>query len=372
MPPQSREEFKIAIICALPVEANAVQALFDENYDQYCHVYGKQVGDDNTYATGKISGHDVVLAFMPGMGNRSSASVARSLRVSFTGIKLALVVGICGGAPYLTDDNNTEIILGDVIISDSVVEYDFGRQYPDGFIRKRGVKETLGQPNQEIRSFLNSLQTLQRQTHIQQQTTQYLKDIQGHNERDWSYPGVLQDILFAASHRHKHYQQDPVIECLCIDCHYMHDPVCELALNSDCQKLGCTGLPGVSIQRHRLATESPEAFIHIGTIASANTVMRSGEHRDELTRNENIIGFEMEGAGVWDILPCLIIKGVCDYADSHKNKTWQNYAAATSACCVKALLKYWAPGLPHQQRKLVFVYRRATYGCYLYLDFPRY
>jgi nucleoside phosphorylase len=49
----------------------------------------------------------------------------------------------------------------------------------------------------------------------------------------------------------------------------------------------------------------------------------------------------MEGAGVWDAFPCVVIKGVCDYADSHKNKKWQGYAAATAAACMKAFLKEW-------------------------------
>ncbi|CRG92827.1 hypothetical protein PISL3812_09898 [Talaromyces islandicus] len=345
MPPRSRKDFEIAIICALPVEADAVEALFDEHYD--IHTYGKQEGDDNTYATGRIGGHHVVLAIMPGMGNRSSASVARGLRISFTQIKLALVVGICGGAPYSTE--NTEIILGDVIISDSVVEYDFGRQYPDGFVRKSGVKETLGQPKQEIRSFLNSLRTFRKRTQIQQQIMEHLKDLQRHNERDWSYPGVSQDILFPASYRHRHYEQDPRVECACIDYHSNKDPVCELALKSDCQRLGCAGR---SIQRRRLDKDKPDAFIHIGTVASANTVMRSGEHRDRLAENEGIIGFEMEGAGVWDNLPCIIIKGVCDYTDSHKNKAWQNYASATAASCTKAFLKNWTSGLQQQRPEI--------------------
>jgi nucleoside phosphorylase len=69
--------------------------------------------------------------------------------------------------------------------------------------------------------------------------------------------------------------------------------------------------------------------------------MKSGEHRDLLEKNEGVIGIEMEGAGVWDNLPCVIIKGVCDYADSHKNKAWQNYAAATAASAAKALLWCW-------------------------------
>lgn len=157
MPPRFRDDFQIAIICALPLEADAVEALFDEHYDEVGHTYGKHVGDANSYVTGRIHNHDVVLAYMPGMGNRRSASVARGLLVSFTEIKLTLLVGICGGVPYAPD--GTEIILGDIIIGDSVIEYDFGRQYPHGFERKSGVKETLGSPNQAIQSFLNRLRT---------------------------------------------------------------------------------------------------------------------------------------------------------------------------------------------------------------------
>ncbi|KAF5014190.1 hypothetical protein F66182_14908, partial [Fusarium sp. NRRL 66182] len=67
--------------------------------------------------------------------------------------------------------------------------------------------------------------------------------------------------------------------------------------------------------------------------------MKSGEHRDELAKTAQIIGFEMEGAGVADSLSCLIIKGICDYADSHKNKMWQQYAAASAASCCKAFLE---------------------------------
>jgi nucleoside phosphorylase len=139
------------------------------------------MGDNNTYTTGRVNGHHIVLAYMPGMGNRSSASVAQGLRVSFTGTKLALVVGICGGVPF--PSNGAEIILGDVIISDGVIEYDFGRQYPDGFHRKCDAKEALRQPTQEIRTFLNSIRTHRVQVKLQKQASQYLK-ISGGSRRE--------------------------------------------------------------------------------------------------------------------------------------------------------------------------------------------
>jgi hypothetical protein len=36
--------------------------------------------------------------------------------------------------------------------------------------------------------------------------------------------------------------------------------------------------------------------------------------------------------------PCLVVRGICDYADSHKNKKWQAYAAGTAAAYAKELL----------------------------------
>jgi nucleoside phosphorylase len=50
------------------------------------------------------------------------------------------------------------------------------------------------------------------------------------------------------------------------------------------------------------------------------------------------MGFEMEGAGTWDIMPTIIIKDVCDHTDSHKNKKWQRFASVAVAACAKAVL----------------------------------
>jgi hypothetical protein len=49
MRPQSRNEFETAIICALPLEFDAVEALLDEYYDGLGSTYGKQYGDANWY-----------------------------------------------------------------------------------------------------------------------------------------------------------------------------------------------------------------------------------------------------------------------------------------------------------------------------------
>ncbi|KAJ8119837.1 hypothetical protein ONZ43_g3303 [Nemania bipapillata] len=87
--------------------------------------------------------------------------------------------------------------------------------------------------------------------------------------------------------------------------------------------------------------QCPDIFI--GRIASGDTVMKSGERRDQLAKQQCVIAFEMEGAGIWDGVPCVIIKGICDYIDSHKNKKWQPFAAATAASVMKAILGRYAP-----------------------------
>jgi nucleoside phosphorylase len=53
---------------------------------------------------------------------------------------------------------------------------------------------------------------------------------------------------------------------------------------------------------------------------------------------------------VWEQYPTVVIKAACDYADSHKNKKWQSYAAATAAACLKVFLNEWViPDSPADQ-----------------------
>lgn len=335
MRPESRNHFAIAIVCALPLEAEAVEILFDETYDRLGRHYGKQQGDANAYINGRIGKHDVVLCYMPDIGKGSAASVASSLRVSYTGIELALVVGICGGTPQPSESQ--DIFLGDVIISDSVIEYDFGRQYPGGFQRKTGIKDTLGRPSREIRTLLNGLRTENSRIELHNQGEQYVRVLQQRGAK-WSRPKV-NDVLFRASHLHKHSDNTSLSMCSCFRDDSL-DEICEEALETDCDGLGCD--KGQHIRRREILEAIPTS-IHIGPVVSADTVMKSGQHRDEIVRKEKAIGFEMEGAGVWDNVSCIIIKGVCDYADSHKNKLWQPYAAATGASVMKAFLEYWRP-----------------------------
>lgn len=317
--PATRAEFEIAVFCALPIEADAVVALFDPRWDDDAPTYDKAAGDPNAYSTGAIDRHNVVLVHMPGMGKASAAAAAASCRASFPNIKLALVVGVCGVVPFRPGNNKTaEIVLGDVIITDGVVQYDLGRRLPERFVPKDTLLDALGRPNTEIRALLAKLKGLHERKMLQGKMAGYMDVLRGKPELAAAYPGAAQDRLFEATY-------------------------CHVSDGMSCEECGCDGKLE---RRTRLEQGDGQPAIHFGLIASGDTVMKSGEHRDDIAREAGVIGFEMEGAGVWDIFPCVVIKGACDYADSHKTKAWQRYAAATAAACMKAFLDYWVPSQP--------------------------
>lgn len=93
----------------------------------------------------------------------------------------------------------------------------------------------------------------------------------------------------------------------------------------------------------RGSRETREPVVHYGLIGSANRVMRDGITRETLRQEHGILCFDMEAAGLVDNFPCLVIRGICDYSDSHKNKRWQPYAAAAAAAYANELLNIAPP-----------------------------
>lgn len=147
----NREEFKIAITCALPLEYDAVCLVFDEFWDEDGDPYGTAPGDVNTYTTGRIGDQNVVLALLQRMGKTSAASAVASMKLSYTGLRQVLLVGICGGVPRT--QNGSDIMLGDVIISRTIVPYDFGKRYSDRFIRNTQPRRRRATTFGELRSW---------------------------------------------------------------------------------------------------------------------------------------------------------------------------------------------------------------------------
>ncbi|KAF4943648.1 hypothetical protein FGADI_13275 [Fusarium gaditjirri] len=336
--PTKREDFEVAIICALTLEADAVIALFDHHWEDDRFSYGKARGDPNAYSIGAIGQHNVVLAHLPGMGKVAAGNIAAFCRMSFPNIKLALLVGICGGAPYYNKGNG-QIRLGDVVISTGIVQYDFGRRFPDKFEIKDSLNDILGRPGLEIRNLLSKLKTVRESERLNTESWKHLNELCQDAKRPATFPGRSKDLLFPADYRHKH--QDSLECTTCTSCHHESDPVCDIALTSSCEQMGCD--TSQCLQRGDRQGEELHPVVHFGVFATGDTVMKSAKDRDYIAKDTQALGFEMESVGVWEVFPCVVIKSVCDYADSHKTKDWQPYAAACAAAYAKGFLRYWDP-----------------------------
>lgn len=384
--PDHLDEFQVAILCALTVEADAVQAVFDGTWDNY----DQPEGDTNAYSTGWIGPHAVVLVHLAGMGKKQAATAAVHLQRTCSGIQLGLVVGICGGVP--SPEKIPEILLGDVIVSTRVMEHDHGKQHETGFVSKQTHDNGLPASNCRIQSFENKLKSMLVQQRLSKLAVSYMQELcrgEGPLTGKFVYPGLTKDKLYKRSYHHKHRHNTACASGKCFSEGPKKAGFCESASRTKCADLRCDtrmlivrtrienarqrankyrkgksrlqdkqAIPESWSIEHPTITSS-EPWIHFGSVASGDTVMKSSKDRDRIAKQySGLRGFEMEGTGVWSTVPTIVIKGVCDYSDSHKNDDWHWYAAGTAAACTKALLCEWAVLGPHIEHKL---WKRARY-----------
>ncbi|EUC34093.1 hypothetical protein COCCADRAFT_4440 [Bipolaris zeicola 26-R-13] len=307
MPRQPRrEEYTVGWVCALPIESAAARSMLDEKYDAPDPEPGEKW--DDIYFTGSIAGHNVVIACLPGRtGTNSAATLATRMQAKFQGIRFGLMVGIGGGVP----GGQADIRLGDVVVSapqktfGGVVQYDMGKTTPTDIIRTG----SLDSPPQILLSAAGALESdaLIGESKLLSilSKTQHIPSLRRCESST--------DVLYDASYNHG------------------NDPTCE-----NC----CSDKQVVRSQRRR----GEEVVVHHGTIASGNQVMKSAAERDEISQKlGGVLCFEMEAAGLMNSFPCLVIRGISDYSDSHKNDQWHGYAAATAAAYAKELLSRIPP-----------------------------
>lgn len=302
---RSHQDYPIGIICALALEKAAVEAMLDEEHPRLKN----KEHDVNDYTVGRIGVHNVAIACLPAglLGNGPAATVAKDMLRSFP-IKLGLMVGI-GGGVYT---KKTDIRLGDVVVSHpegrhgGVVQWDYGKMEKGGVFRRTG---TLNKPPSALLHALQSMKT--RHFKEDHKLPESLRMISPFMAKTFKYQGADQDQLFDATYDHEGDETDET----CDKC--------------DMQRV---------VPRSPRAESAPQ--IHYGNIASGNEVVKDGVTRDKIAKAEGVICFEMEAAGLMDNFPCLVIRGICDYADSHKNKIWQPYAAVTAAALARELLSF--------------------------------
>ena len=301
----------------MPLELAPGTALMDEYAEKLVP------GDDIGYHVGRIGHHWVVMAVCHKIGTHPAANVLANMRRSFPNIKHVLVVGIAGAVPCYGPSLQEQIVLGDIVVGcpqwseGGVAHYESGAWKSEVAITRSG--HTL-EPSAALQTAVNNL----RASYMKKPTSipQFLRDIRTVlkvEAPEFEDPGGTRDFVFSDEFPHSDNTK------LCSE-------ICDFTKAKPRSDRGIKAI-----------RQEDTPHIHYGTVGSANTLVVSSAKRDELYKENNIICFEMEAAGVVNSYQALVIRGICDYADSHKNKIWQKYAAATAAAYAKEVLLVLPP-----------------------------
>ncbi|CVL00692.1 uncharacterized protein FMAN_10037 [Fusarium mangiferae] len=309
--------YTVGWICALTTELVAAKSFFDEEYEVNLDVQAP--GDNNSYSFGRMGKHDVVVASLPRAeyGIAPAASVARDMLRTFPNIRVGLMVGIGGGAPRPEHD----IRLGDVVVSvpsgakGGVLHHNRGKTIQQQEFQLTG---SLNQPPQFVLTAVGALEVdYEGQGHELNERIEEALSKRPRLKKRYARPTTETDRLYESSHIHSESPKSTACKDNC-------------------------GEENLIIREVR-GDDDDDPMIHYGLIASSDMLMKDATIRDKLASDEGVLCFEMEAAGLMNHFPCLIICGICDYADSHKNKEWQGFAAVTAAAYAKELLQKIAP-----------------------------
>lgn len=316
------EHYTVAIICSLGVQLKAIKRMFDTHF-QTPHI--DQTYDHNAYTCGCINGHNVVVA-SKGLGQtgvvNASAQIGPLIQ-SFVQLQCTIVLGTAGGTPHdpPKSDPMEDIRLGDVVVGwpgpglPSLVQWDSGIHELDGI----KIISLFDKPAEQLLGALTKLQD-NRSSLGDAKFRENLERCIADESSNFSQPEPESDKLFIPAYDH------PSKDTSCKSC------------------------SSSKLVKRSERTDATEVKIHYGTIASGSSVVKSAKLRDEVRDKTGALCIEISAAGVAavDRVKPLVIKGISDYADSHKTNDmaqWRSYAAATTAAYVRELLYTMDPGL---------------------------
>ncbi|RPA71805.1 purine and uridine phosphorylase [Ascobolus immersus RN42] len=318
------DEYTIAWFCPLSIEQSAARVMLDKFHGR---PMSTSPGDVNVYTLGEVHHHKVVIFGLAAgdMGKVSASTSAHHLEKTFHNIQLGCMIGVGGGIPDLETGINT-IRLGDIVVSTpektdcGVIEWDRGKCGQLGF-------ERTGQLNKPSPLLLHAVAnvTFNEDCYVNDLYDSVIAPRLNHpslgarqyrSRQLFHYPGRDHDILYRPDYEH----QVP------------REQRCRKGTRWNCS-------PARAVERVPRPEGDDNPRIHHGTIATGDQVIKNATERETIRLQTGAKCVEMEAAGVLrHFSNYLIIRGICDYSDSHKNKEWQPYAAIAAAAYASELL----------------------------------
>jgi nucleoside phosphorylase len=335
----THNNYTVGWVCALPKEQTAATAMLDQIHPDL----PKPPNDHNTYTLGSIGNHNIVIACLPKgkYGTNPAATVVTRMISTFPSIKVGVMVGIGGGIP-------PKVRLGDIVVSTPVDQYPGVVQWDMGKAEKGGNFKRTGALNNPPSALLTALAKLETKHEMHgSKIHDYLEELGEKYPKlasKYTWSDSLKDPLFTPESSDRPRSRwraifsillEMILALLgCLLCWWVFAPM-------DYGAEQVTSTEPIEGTRRRYENTR----VHYGLIASGNQVVKDAELRDRLDKSlgGSVLCVEMEAAGLMNDFPCVVIRGICDYANSQKNKDWQEYAAAVAAAYTKELLQYVQP-----------------------------
>jgi nucleoside phosphorylase len=289
------QRFSTGVVTALPVEMAALEACFDDL--QEIEMRGVKYKVASAPIRGSNSRRTLaIIKRANDAGNNMAAVCAANMLNAFPNIEDVIMVGIAGGVPY-PENAEKHVRLGDIVVSDlqGITQYDYGKQYKNYFEEKQRGRP----PSPKLIDNVNELFTLELKG--ERPWEHHIEELQLRLE--WERPSNEFDLLFRSDE-------------------------------------------GSNLIPHPVDSSRQEGKPRVfrGKIGSANLVLKSGEHRKRIREKHGVIAVEMESSGIADATwshraGYLVIRGICDYSDGHKNDKWHKYASLVAAAYCRAILE---------------------------------
>jgi nucleoside phosphorylase len=288
-------KLRFAIINAIPHEYSSILVVFGkpktipsrDNPDSKIRFVPLRCEDGNLKY--------VVVGEISSAGIAQAASAAAVIKYKCRSISKMLLVGIAAGQPD-TEDQEKDVRLGDLVISDRIIQYDHVSRKP-GEVKLRG--DNLPTPDAEMLNIVWQLKALQEVKEPEGLPWEDYIDKFGHAINGGARPSNESD---GYSQKRKYSKGEAYIR------------------------------------------RSSKPYIHVGVFGSASTLLRDSSYRNELNSKHRTIAYEMESAGVAIAAGAggfsyINIRGICDYGDEEKNDNWQRYAGLCAASFARCLLE---------------------------------
>ncbi|KAL7903874.1 nucleoside phosphorylase domain-containing protein [Trichoderma velutinum] len=316
------KDYTVAWICSTHMEYVAAKAFLDKTHEEILDETNEEALDEAhdksvepvphdriTYTLGRIGRKHVVIV-LPPPGEHDlpyKKHAVEYMTERFPTLKGGLTVGVGGAAPSQEHD----IRLGDVVVGTTPDDM-------DGDIIVDPPHKTVGGRPTAATNILRAAQQKLSSDYdrVGNQIRNAVDKALASDQRlrqDYSWPGAAADRLYRPQTVHPSNDKTG----------------CAVACGDDPNKL---------VMRPIRGEDEDDPAVHHGIIYSGDTPIRNATDRDEIRAKHNVLCFEVGAVGFLQKLPCLVIRGICSYSDSHANEEWRGYAAMTAAAYAKDLL----------------------------------